>query len=230
MAMALEAPAELSAYSNGVFQPMQSNAKRKGKHGFWQKTNHAVLLVGWDLGHIAAFAHDYAAWIAYEADCEGLMCVIAGKNPEDTLYSDDDIALRRTALLESLRDNLERAIDELSPQPGALRLEARMKFLARVVDATDVALSKHDQVLVPATTRLAKTRTAIPTCMACDRPLRNRERKNTSTISTMNSTSCKGIRKSKVHPLSTSLPSADFTNNTHYVMRGGFKMPAKSCS
>ncbi len=57
---------------------------------------------GYDIdvtGHMSIFAHDYAMWIAYQANCEALMRVIAGKNPENIAYADEDIASRRKALL-----------------------------------------------------------------------------------------------------------------------------------
>ena len=49
---------------------------------------------------IAAFSHDYAAWIAYQADHEAIMRVIAGTNPEEYAYIEDDIESRRRALLD----------------------------------------------------------------------------------------------------------------------------------
>lgn len=48
------------------------------------------------------------------------------------------------------------------------------------MDAINAALSKHDQVFIPATTRLGRVRASIPTCMACDRPLSTKGRKPTA--------------------------------------------------
>ena len=79
----------------------------------------------------------------------------------------------------SLKSDLGIALDEAYPNAGALRLEARMIFLGRIIDSVDAVLSKHDQVLVPASTRLGRVRAGIPTCVACDRPLRSRGRKQT---------------------------------------------------
>ena len=50
--------------------------------------------------HIAAFAHDYAAWIAYQADHEALMRVVAGVNPEELVYAEEETAPRRKTLLD----------------------------------------------------------------------------------------------------------------------------------
>ena len=50
--------------------------------------------------YMAAFAHDYGAWIAYEADREAVLRIIAGGNPEEISYVDDGIESRRKSLLE----------------------------------------------------------------------------------------------------------------------------------
>ena len=77
----------------------------------------------------------------------------------------------------SLKSEIGTLVENAYPDPGALRLEARMRYVARLIDATDSALSKHDQVVVSSTTRLGRIRASIPVCMACDRPLRNKARK-----------------------------------------------------
>jgi hypothetical protein len=84
---------------------------------------------------------------------------------------------------KSLKSGLERIFKENSNDTGALRVEARLRFIGRVMDAVSAALSKHDQVFLPASTRLGRVRGAIPTCMACDRPL-----------------STKGARPAKMEP------------------------------
>ena len=50
-------------------------------------------------GHMSIFAHGYARWIAYQSNCEALMRVIAGRNPDNIVYADEDIASRRKVLL-----------------------------------------------------------------------------------------------------------------------------------
>ena len=84
---------------------------------------------------------------------------------------------------ESLKIELEKIFQENSTDTGALRKEARLRFIGRVIDAVSAALSKHDQVFLPASTRLGRVRGTIPTCMACDRPL-----------------SMKGARPAKMEP------------------------------
>lgn len=76
--------------------------------------------------------------------------------------------------------NLQDALNDTFPNAGAIRLEARNIFVARVIDVINAALSKHDQVFIPATTRLGRVRASIPTCMACDRPMSTKGRRPTS--------------------------------------------------
>ena len=83
--------------------------------------------------------------------------------------------------LNSLKSELGIALEAVYPDPGALRLEARTKFLARLMDATDVALSKHEQILIPSESRLGRIKANIPTCVACDRPLRSKQRQDFKT-------------------------------------------------
>ena len=137
---------------------------------------------------ISAFAHDYAEWIAYQADHESLLRLIAGTNPDDQVYAEDDTISRRKTMLEELKSNLPSELERIS-YPGAvdlpdattrglgLRWEARTIFVARVLDATKAALSKHDHLSLPAQTRLGRTRPAsanVTVCVACDRPMRKR--------------------------------------------------------
>ena len=66
-------------------------------------------------------------------------------------------------------------MEKRHPNPGASRSEARLKYIARLMETADAALSKHDQIIVSTdSTRLGRTR--LPICVACDRPLRNKSR------------------------------------------------------
>lgn len=144
---------------------------------------------------IAAFAHDYAEWIAYQADHESLLRLVTGTNPDEQVYAEDDIITRRKKLLEDLKSNLSSELERVSyPRvvdlPDAttrglgLRWEARAIFLARVVDASRTALSKHDHLSLPSQTRLGRSRPAsanITVCVACDRPMRKKNSKSRQT-------------------------------------------------
>jgi len=188
---------------------------------------------------MSAFAHDYAAWIAYQADHEAIMRDIAGTNPEEIVYADDDIESRRRTLLHEFKTFFEETLEKTYPRPGALRQEARLIYVARLMEAIDAALSKHDQVLISANTRLGRVRRTLqklpPVCVACDRPLRNKARKGTTLLP---SSSDSEPLPQQQYPHDTAVPAGN-TNvyvagrtggsvPTHYVKRGGFKMPATS--
>ena len=126
---------------------------------------------------IAAFSVDMAAWIAFKADHEAMSRVVSGVNPEEIVYADEDIELRRRSLIEEVRFEFRRAVEAGNPDAGALRLEARHKFQARLIDSIDSALSKHDQVLITGSSRASRVKAAVPACVACDRPLRTKARK-----------------------------------------------------
>ncbi|GMI58455.1 hypothetical protein TeGR_g11933 [Tetraparma gracilis] len=126
---------------------------------------------------IAAFGVDMAEWIAFKADHEALSRVIAGVNPEELVYADDDIELRRKSLLQEVKREFDTLMEIREPEAGALRLEARHKFVARMMDAIDSALSKHDQVLITGSSRASRIKASVPACVACDRPLRTKARK-----------------------------------------------------
>ncbi|KAL7543413.1 hypothetical protein ACHAXR_013035 [Thalassiosira sp. AJA248-18] len=138
---------------------------------------------------IVAFAHDYAAWVAYQADHESLLRLIAGTNPEEQVYAEDDLISRRKELCNELKSKLGALLEKASSYPAVedgtgglgLRWEARAIFLARVVDATNAALSKHDQILLPASTRLGRVRPLsanVTVCVACDRPMRRKGKRH----------------------------------------------------
>ena len=131
---------------------------------------------------IVAFAHDYAAWIAYQADHESLLRLIAGNNADDQVYAEDDMITRRKELCSELKFELGSLLEQASCVDSktrglGIRWEARAIFLSRVVSCTEAALSKHDQILLPASTRLGRVRPLsanVTVCMACDRPMRRK--------------------------------------------------------
>ena len=134
-------------------------------------------------GNIAAFAHDYALWIAYQADHEVLQRAVARtqSNEQDLVYADDDLGPRRLELLEGLKSDLCLALEAVHPDAGLPKLEARSRFVNRLMEATDSALSKHDQIVIETNSRMGKLRSSrksVPVCVACDRPLQSRRRAN----------------------------------------------------
>jgi len=190
---------------------------------------------------IAAFAHDYAAWIAYQSDHESLLRLIAGTNPDEQVYAEEDISARRRGLLEGVKSQLGEALEKVpcpgeydstcSPSRGSgLRWEARAIFLARIADAIDVALSKHDQILLPASTRLGRLRpstAAVTVCVACDRPMRRKGR-----YASIDGNDVKeGTGKSAGRPSSTSafggLQHDPISKNTQRCLTAGLSEPLK---
>ena len=139
---------------------------------------------------IVAFAHDYAAWIAYQADHESLLRLIAGGNIEDQVYAEDDMISRRKDLCSELKSELTVLLEQASSEcdnkksdPSSttrglgLRWEARAIFLTKLVASLEAALTKHDQILLPAATRLGRVRPLsanVTICVACDRPMRTK--------------------------------------------------------
>lgn len=138
---------------------------------------------------ITAFAHDYAWWISYQTDHESLTRMILGGTQEDQVYAEDDMLSRRKSLIEEVKIELGTELEHVT-YPGevtsesstrglGLRWEARAIFLSLVVDAINAALSKHDQILLPAPTRLGRVRPLsanVTVCLGCDRPMRRKGR------------------------------------------------------
>jgi hypothetical protein len=127
---------------------------------------------------IVTFAQDYAAWIAYQSDHEAVVRGVCGTNPDDTEYANDEIDARRIVLVDALRKGMNSTLEEAHSCPGALRLEARSKFTAKLVEATEMALSRHERAMTCLNTRFGKRGLVnghdTVTCMGCDRPLRIR--------------------------------------------------------
>ena len=75
----------------------------------------------------------------------------------------------------SLRAEIETDLSRVHPDPGALRLEARTRFLNRVISAVDTALSKYETVCVPSSTTFGRVRVGQTVCLACDRPFKEKK-------------------------------------------------------
>ena len=82
----------------------------------------------------------------------------------------DGIANRRIELVREFVRELQDACVRLRPQAGALRLEARVRFVRRFHEACDSALSVYDQVIAEAPTLMGRS-SKLPACVACNRPL-----------------------------------------------------------
>ena len=122
---------------------------------------------------MADLAQDMAEFIASKADQEAIVKLIRG-NKDDVTYTDEEIENSRVTMLFRWMRKVTDALDEIKPKPGKVRSEARAKALKKMSDAVDMAMSKHDQVLITGHSRLGRVQ--LPTCIACDRPLAAKKR------------------------------------------------------
>jgi len=172
---------------------------------------------------IASFAHDYAAWIAYHSDHDSLKLTVVGKSADEAVDTEDETEERRLTLVNSFKKMLLSGLEKVNPDAGSARLEARSFYVSRVIDAVETALSKHNQVSIPASTRLGRVRSTVSTCVACDRPL---SRKTARRHTTNEKTDDKEMKSISSRP-KTLLVGDDAQK---YILRGGFKFPVKNNS
>lgn len=126
---------------------------------------------------IAQLAQSAAALYAEMIDTEVIKRTLRGK--ADEVSYDESIDAKRQQLLDDAINDVRRQVQQRYGQPGMNRLEARDFFLRKYAQALQLAMSKFDQVMVPGQSRLGRIK--IPTCIACDRPLLNKVRSDTST-------------------------------------------------
>ena len=116
---------------------------------------------------------DMSEFISSKADQEAIDRMIRG-NPEDIVYTDEQVDEARMAMLGDWMGVVERKLNAKKGNLGKIRGEARTLISKKLTDAIDMALSKHDQVLITGHSRLGRVQ--LPTCVACDRPLANKQR------------------------------------------------------
>lgn len=215
---AYEALAKEKSYVTGIniAAVMKTAATLKMK----RREEKVIRTEGVDVtSEIAAFAHDYAKWIAYQVDHDSLLRLIAGSNFEDQIYAEDDNIVRRNDLCSDLKSDLgtllERStifsqysdvadpVDKTTRGTG-IRWEARTIFLSRIGEALNAALSKHEQILLLPTTRMGRVdpTSSITYCVACDRPMRPR----TSTPATENKASAQKTKDGSMPSIDDSEP------------------------
>ena len=196
-----------------------------------------------------------AHYIAETANNEALERVFAGANPEELAYVEDELEARRVELREQMRVEVLREAAKVRPSTGALRVEARGKFCVRLMEAVDVALTKYETVVTLTNTRFGRVK-AVPTCVACDRPLPTRQRKTAADTAPAerpdpapaSPTRKPGSNKTAADVRATTLPTPQYlpeeapgetpgagadglldtaNANGPFVLRGGFRMPKK---
>ena len=132
---------------------------------------------------VSIFATAIAHYVAETANAEALERVFAGSNPDELVYAEVQLESRRDALRAEVRNEMTEEVSLLRPGTGTARLSARQKFIGRMMEAVDVALTRFEAVVTLANTRFGKVK-AIPSCVACDRPLPTRLRRDPKERST----------------------------------------------
>jgi len=124
------------------------------------------------LAEVAIFSAEAARYISEMANLEAIERIFAaGANPKQP--ENFDIDLRRASLLSALQNDFLDQIRAARPGPGAPRATARDLFMLRLIESIDAALSKCEAVVTLAQTSFGRLK-ALPTCVACDRPLPTR--------------------------------------------------------
>ena len=126
--------------------------------------------------NITSTAQGICLFIANITDAQMVQDIISS-SPEEADYEEDVVVERRQEKLEEFLQLIYGQIYEANSEPGAIRGEARDKFIRQTRKALQLCMSKHDQVLIAGNSRLGKIK--IPCCIACDRPLVERVRQDT---------------------------------------------------
>lgn len=207
----------------------------KFEHACHDKANAALELSRDACKTISLVTQEVAEYIALKADVWAVETQIHGA-PEDAAYGDDAIDTRRLKLLRNFVDLLAQDIQSRSPEPGAIRRDARAKALRKIKSAFDMALTKFDRVTITGASRLLSRALDTPKCVTCDRPLAYRRPSRTldmpcgrpeSAAPQLNHSS-PNFRPTTADPrgpqsFGTSSNAASSPNNS--IMRSGFKLP-----
>jgi hypothetical protein len=118
--------------------------------------------------NITATAQSLTSFIANITDSEAIQTVLRG-NSAEVEYDENVVSEMRGRKVEAFCLDVMQIVEVSNSQPGAVRQEARTKFMRQIKRALDLCMSKHDQVLIVGNSR--GSRIKIPTCIACDRPL-----------------------------------------------------------
>jgi len=204
---------------------------------------------------IASSAQELASCVASQADTIAIEEVLES-DPKRIMYTDSEVAALRVRTLDAFMEGLERSLDRAFPTPGQYRRNARIYFVTKLRQAVDLALSKHDQVVMLGHSRIGRVQ--LPSCLACDRPLINvsRDRGNQGGDGDRSHELARSIRSragvridSNMRPKSGVRPATSggirsgprlernldpaarieaMTSKPGFVYRGGFKMPRAS--
>ena len=124
---------------------------------------------------IAATSQNLSAFISTCSDSEAIQHVLRAHNKELD-YDDQLVANLRQKMLDEFFVSINSIIQANNNAPGLVRTDARNLFMFKLRKALSLCMSKHDQVLVVTNTRVGAIK--IPTCIACDRPLLDKVRRD----------------------------------------------------
>lgn len=125
--------------------------------------------------HITGTAQSLTAFIATCCDSEAIQKVLRA-GPKEAIYDDQLVTNLRQQKLDEFFTNINSIISANNSAPGLVRTDARNLFMKQLRTALTMCMSKHDQVLVVSHSRFGAIK--IPTCIACDRPLLDKVRRD----------------------------------------------------
>eukprot|EP01038_Epipyxis_sp_PR26KG_P007327 gene7327-9985_t len=135
--------------------------------------------------HISTTLQEASEQIAKSSDAEMIQYMLevnSSTTPNITLseakYDETFVVNRRQQKQNDFVHYITDMVVSHFPQPGIVRLEARTLFLALIHKALDMFMSKHNQILVVGNSRLGRQK--IPSCIACDRPLLDKQKSDES--------------------------------------------------
>jgi len=122
---------------------------------------------------LAAICLEIAEHIVGKVDMTSIQRVICMKESDEP-FTGEDLSQARENLMQEVLKDMSGLLQKEVPRSDEVRTKARAHFRDLVASALDMAMSKFDQVMVPSDSLIS--RKAIPTCVACDRPLPGKQR------------------------------------------------------
>jgi hypothetical protein len=129
------------------------------------------------LENIVKSAQDISRAIADIANYDAIKRTVRS-SLDDTMYAEDQVSVFRTEEVASFERKVMKKVEHLNPKPSQYKRDARQKFITVLDQAIEVSLTQFEQVVVMGHSRIG--RVALPTCVACDRPLVEKVRKSSS--------------------------------------------------
>ena len=112
--------------------------------------------------------------VSSQVDHLAIKRLVQRRADDPPLLNEDISAIKKEMVDEFIGKLLKQANTVRPPTAGTICQQARDRYFVKVNTVLEMAMSKHDQVVVPGLSLHA--RTSIPTCVACDRPLPTKKR------------------------------------------------------